>query len=125
MSATGWTVPTSLFAIITLMRIVSGVMAASTAAGSTMPYPSTGRYVTAKPCSSSHSQVWVIAWCSTADVMMWFPFPRCANATPLSAQLSDSVPPLVKKISSGSAPIAAATCVRARPTASRAVFATS
>ena len=42
-SATGWIVPISLLAAMMEMRRVSGRIAASTAAGSTRPCPSTGR----------------------------------------------------------------------------------
>ena len=46
MSAMGSMVPISLLASMTLMRMVSGVMAFSTSAGSTRPYLSTSREVT-------------------------------------------------------------------------------
>ena len=52
-----------------------------------------------------------------AVVMIWSPSPRCEKAAPFTAQLSDSVPPAVKKISSGDAPRARATCSRAPSTA--------
>ena len=42
-SAMGSIVPISLFAAMTLTRIVSGRMAASTCSGVTKPYSSTGR----------------------------------------------------------------------------------
>ena len=42
-SAAGWMVPISLLAAIMLMRKVSGRSAASTSAGSTRPWASTGR----------------------------------------------------------------------------------
>ena len=46
MSAMGSMVPISLLASMMLMRMVSGVMAFSTSAGSTRPYLSTSREVT-------------------------------------------------------------------------------
>jgi len=52
--------------------------------------------------------------------MMCFPFLAFASAVPRMAQLSASVPPLVKKISSGVAPMHAAMVARA---SSRAFFA--
>jgi hypothetical protein len=42
-SAIGWIVPTSLLAYMTETRVVRSLIAASTSAGSTRPYRSTGR----------------------------------------------------------------------------------
>jgi hypothetical protein len=69
MAAMGWMVPTSLLACMTLMAMVSGRMARRTSSGSTMPYPSTGRYVTATPRRSRACAVLSTAWCSMLDVM--------------------------------------------------------
>ena len=49
---------------------------------------------------------------------MCLPLAAYAWATPLSAQLSLSVPPLVKKISADFAPMIRAICLRAFSTAS-------
>ncbi len=55
-----------------------------------------------------------------ALVMMWRPLVALARAKPLRAQLSDSVPPLEKKISRGVAPMRLAKLSRAAATASEA-----
>src|SRR5690606_23100212 len=69
-SATGWTVPTSLLAHITLTRATrspyrsSSVASAST---STLPSRSTGSHVTLAPsCVPSQATASSTAWCSTA-----------------------------------------------------------
>jgi hypothetical protein len=51
---------------------------------------------------------------------MWSPFSLYISSTPLIARLSDSVAPLVKTISFGSALISFAICFRALSTASSA-----
>ncbi len=72
-SSSGCTVPISLFASITLTRIVFSVMAFFTSAGSTRPSFATPRYVTSYPCLSRRLQVSRIALCSVTVVMMWLP----------------------------------------------------
>jgi hypothetical protein len=61
-----------------------------------------------------------MAGCSTALVMMWLPLSFNAQATPLRARLLASLPPLVKTISSLSAPSRSATWLRARSSAALA-----
>ena len=53
-----------------------------------------------------------------SQLMMWVPFSRYVSVTPLMARLLASVAPLVQTISFASAPMSAATSVRARSTAS-------
>ena len=60
---------------------------------------STGMTVISYPCSFSHSRGAETAACSKDVVMMCFPCLQLAYAVPTRAQLSDSVPPEVKKIS--------------------------
>ena len=69
--------------------------------------------------SARNRQVSRIAACSMELVTMW-PGRPLARTAPMRARLSASVPLAVKMISSGSAPISAATCARAVSTASRA-----
>ncbi len=118
MAATGWMVPISLLACITLMATVSGRSARFTSSGDTMPYSSTERYVTSKPWASSVWHVRNTAWCSIFEVMRW-PRPR-ARASPFTPKLSDSVPPEVKTSSSGAMARKRAMRSRATSTASRA-----
>ena len=117
-SGIGSIVPTSLFACITVIRIVFGVRALRTSSGSTIPYRSTGSMVTFAPSFSRNRQGLSVAGCSTAVVMMWSPRSRLAKKTPLMAWLFDSLPPLVKTTSVGSHPRSPATCPRAFSTAS-------
>ncbi len=105
----GSMVPISLFACIIEIRIVLSVIAFLTSPGLTIPYSSTGRYVTLNPCVSRNLQGSITAWCSIAEVIIWLPFFLFASATPFIAKLSDSVPPLVKTISSFLAPTRFAT----------------
>ena len=76
----------------TTTKIVSGVKAAATAAGSTKPYESTGSTVILKPCFSRYRHVLYTAWCSMADVIIWLPRSFRAKAAPLMAKLSASEP---------------------------------
>ena len=55
-----------------------------------------------------------------ALVIRWRPLPALARAKPLIAQLSASVPPLVKYTSDGLAPMSPASVARAAATASEA-----
>ena len=76
--------------------MVSGRMAAFTAAGSTLPRPvhrEIGHLIALllQPLGGVEH-----AWCSMAVVMMCFPFFCRSSATPFRAQLSASVPPEVK-----------------------------
>ena len=97
-------------------RSVTAVAKAST---SGMPRRSTGMRITSKPWLSQKAQGVVVALCSVAVMTMrrrsgWVTIAEC------SAVFSDSVPPLVKMISSGEAPINEATSSRACSTAIRA-----
>ena len=95
-SSTGCTVPTSLFAVITPTRTVSGCTARSRAAVSTMPSAPTGAYVTEKPRACNDCAAPSTAGCSIAETMICLPFAADASAAPIIAQLSDSLPPEVK-----------------------------
>ena len=79
--------------------IVSGLKTASSALIFTLPCASTGRYVISNPCSCRYNAGWLTAACSTDVIMMWFPLRLFASAPPISARLSDSVPPDVNRIS--------------------------
>ena len=72
-SASGWIVPTSLFAAITLTSTVSGVIALRTASGSTRPVWSTGRIVSVQPCFVSRLHVSSTDLCSMPVVTRWLP----------------------------------------------------
>ena len=120
-SLTGLIVPISLFANIIEMRIVLSVMAFRTSSGLTIPNLSTERYVAvALPLPSNDLTVSSTARCSVDAVIIWSPFSLYISSTPLIARLSDSVAPLVKTISFGSALISLAICFRALSTASSA-----
>ena len=73
--------------------------------------------MTSKPHVSRRLAESMMALCSIAEVTMWLPFFLYISATPLSAMLSDSVAPLVKMISRGSAPMTPASFSRASSTA--------
>ena len=79
---------------------------------STRPYPSTGTMTTSKPSLSSAWPTPPTAGCSTAPTTMRVPSSRTARTPPQMASATDSVPPEVKTISSGCAPIASATTAR-------------
>ena len=82
------------------------------------PYRSTGKYVISKPRLSKCRMVCNIAWCSIQVVIIC---PRVyRSAIPRKAQLSDSVPQLVKYISCVPAPKTLATVLRAFSTANLA-----
>ena len=103
MAATGWTVPVSLFAVMTETSAVSGRSASATEPGSTRPTRSTGRSVRAKPSwASRYLSAWSTAWCSTGEATRWRR-PRLppSRAVPRIARLLDSVPPPVKTTSLG------------------------
>ena len=103
--------PISLFANITDIKIVSGLIALSSSLVFTIPSESTFIYVISKPSSSNALHVFNIAICSIFVVIICFPLFFLDFAIPLSAKLSASEPPDVKQISlSSSAPIALATC---------------
>ena len=63
-----------------------------------------------------------MAWCSMALVIIWLPLPFSfrAQAAPLMARLSASLPAPVKMMSVGFAFISDATCARALSIAARA-----
>ena len=119
-AATSWITPVSLLAVMIETRMVSGRIAASSSARSTSPSVPTGSQVTSQPLRSRCLQVSMTALCSVTTVMMWLPLSRRNSAAPLIARLLASVAPLVKVISLASAPITAATCLRALSTASSA-----
>ncbi len=119
-AASGWMVPISLFAAMTLTRMVRGVIAARSASRSTRPPVSTPSTVTSSPCCRNCRQTSRTDLCSVATVTIWSPRDRSASTAPLSARLLDSVAPLVKVISPAVALMSAATCARARSVASRA-----
>ena len=96
MSATGCTVPSSLFTSMTETAAVSGRTASSTRAAERLPSGSGERYVTSYPSRSSHLQHSRTALCSTAVVTMCFPTCRFCHAAARRAQLSPSVPQEVK-----------------------------
>ena len=89
-------------------------MASSSSLSFISPCLSTGKNFTLNPIFSIYLQVSRTAGCSIAQVMMLTPFlplfSLLRKAIPLIARLSDSVPPDVKIISSGSAPRMLATC---------------
>jgi len=119
-SATGWIVPVSLFASITLTRAVSGRSAARRSAGETRPSRSTGRIVRAWPRRSRARHVASTAGCSTALVT------RCAGCSiappnrPKIARLQASEPPDVKTSRRAVQWSSRASVRRADSTASRA-----
>ena len=116
----GLIVPTSLLAAMTETRTVRSVSAASMASADTIPHASGATTVRSQPSRASRLSGSSTALCSVAAVTRWFPFRLRAGSTPLIARLLASVAPEVKTISLGSAPIKAATCSRARSTASAA-----
>src|SRR5665648_34955 len=126
-SATGCTVPTSLFAHITLTSATSSPCAASSAASaarSSRPTPSTGSSTASAPCrSASQAAESRTAWCSTAETSTRRRRGSAADRAqnrPLTARLSDSVPPPVKTTSVGRAPSRAAHSSRDSSTTRRA-----
>ncbi len=84
------------------------------------PNSSQGTIVISQPCRASRLIGSRTALCSEAAVTRWLPRRVAARASPLIARLFDSVAPEVKTISRASAPMARATCSRARSTASAA-----
>ena len=106
-SASGWIVPISLLACMIDTRAVAGVSAASSVSGDTMPRLSTGSSVVLQPRRASAFRVLRTASCSMALATSCRRAPA-ASATPRIARLSASVPPLVKMISCGRAPIRSA-----------------
>ena len=119
-SATGWTVPISLLAHISVARAVRSGAAASAAphaARSTRPSSSTGTSTGSAPsCAASQSTTSRTAWCSmpvsTIRVRSGAAARR-ARYSPWTARLSASVPPDVRITSVGCAPSAAAMRSRA------------
>ena len=112
--------PTSLLAAMIETRTVRSASTAAIESTATRPVSSQGTTVTSQPSRPSRFIVSSTALCSAAEVTRWLPFRFRAWAAPLIARLFDSVAPDVKTISLGSAPIAPATCCRARSTASPA-----
>ena len=114
------TAPVSLFAVITLIKTVSFLIAFSRSEISIVPRVFTGRYVTSKPQRSSARHDSSTAGCSTDVVIICLPLSFIAYAAPFIAQLSLSLPPQVKYISQGFAFIQAAIRSLASSTAFRA-----
>src|SRR5215831_7058396 len=109
------------FARKTLTRSVGARSARSSAARSMTPCRSTSTTTRLKPSRSTNRAASCVAGCSTALITTCCPARSgVANAAPLIAWLVASVPPLVKTISSGSAPRSRATSPRASSTAVRA-----
>ena len=102
-SSIGVSDPISLFVCISDTSVVSGVIAVFRSSILICPFSSTGRNVTVNPQLSRYFIVSSIAGCSISDVMRCFPLLAYALAVPISARLSDSVPPDVKMISLSSA----------------------
>ena len=126
-SATGWTLPTSLLAHMTVIKATaagSASISRCTASTGTTPSASTGSQTASAPsCFSSHSTVSSTAWCSTGEhrIRRRRGSASCrAQYSPLTARLSASVPPEVKITSDGWAPVAAAMVSRASSTTLRA-----
>ena len=111
-SAIGCTVPTSLFASWMLTSVVSSRSAAARSSGETRPSWSTPSVVTSNPVRPRNAADSSTAGCSIALTTTCRPR-GSASAMPLTAALSDSVPPEVKVISPGRAPSTAATSARA------------
>ena len=111
MAATGWTVPTSLFACITDTSAVVSDTASRTASGDTTPLLVDGqRPSCVHPRRASAREVCSTASCSIPlTTISRRPVGSSASAAPRMARLSDSVPPAVKTTSDGSPPISAAT----------------
>ena len=110
-SATGWTVPTSLLAHMTLARATlagSCSIAARRSPGSVRPAGETGSQVTSAPSwLASQSTLSSTAWCSvrgTSTRRRAGSAARRDQNSPLMARLSASVPPLVNTTSLGRAP---------------------
>ncbi len=126
-SATGWTVPTSLFAHMTLTRAVSAACSSSTSrrpSTDSRPQRSGSSHETPAPrASTRYSTGSRTAWCSMALVTIRVragSASRRASQVPLTARLSASVPPEVKTTSDGRQPSAAATRSRDSSTVLRA-----
>jgi len=68
-SGIGSIVPTSLFACMTVMRIVLDVRDLRTSSGSTIQNRSTGSTVTFAPSLSRNRQGWIVAGCSTPPLV--------------------------------------------------------
>ena len=127
-SAIGCTVPTSLFAHITVTSAtdagVGGDGGLAASRGATRPAASTGSHSTARPrARPATARGSRTAWCSTALARMRRragSSARRAQNRPLTARLSASVPPPVKTTSLGRAPSAAASVSRASSTSRRA-----
>nr|WP_279308425.1 hypothetical protein [Rhodocaloribacter litoris] len=96
---------------------VSGVSAAATCSGATAPEACGRSSVTGYPSRARRSAGCSTASCSAAEVISPV---RSPPSNPARAALSDSVPPLVNRISAGSASRQAATRSRLSSTAKRA-----
>ena len=121
-SFTGCTEPISLFAVMTEIRTVSGLMAFFSSSSFSTPSESTPTLVTENPLFSRYCAVSSMAWCSMAETMRCLPLDSSISMVPMRAQLSDSVPPEVKKISFGSALRHSAICPLAFWMAARGVL---
>jgi hypothetical protein len=104
---------------MTLIRIVSAVIARRKSPGSIVPVASTGSSVTSAPSRSRKRSGSMIAGCSTCVEMTCLRARLLAKNMPFSARLFDSLPPLVNTTSDGSQPSSSATSPRARSTIAR------
>ena len=120
-SAMGRTEPISLLAYIMVTKAVSSRIASATCWAVTVPSSPTGRSSTSNPSSSNFFRVCRTAWCSkVVETMCHFPFRAPCRAVERMAWLSASLPPEVKMISLGEAPMQAAIRSRASSRASLA-----
>ena len=127
MVATSCTVPTSLLAHMTVTSATdpgSSSTAARTSCAATSPHgPGSTQVTSASPASTRAVTGSRTAWCSTPLATIRRCAGSCAAAAhsvPLTARLSDSVPPEVRTISLGRDPRHAAMRSRASSTTARA-----
>ncbi len=115
-----FTAPVSLLARMSDTTAVFASSADASPSSSGSPSPSTGTSTGSKPSSARESPASRTAGCSAAEKTTRLrpgSRSRAARAAPLTARVSDSVPPEVKTISSGRTPRADATASRADSTA--------
>ena len=112
--------PISLLASITETSATSGPRARSSRAGSSRPSAPTGTRVSPEPPASSARAASSTEGCSNAETTIRRRPSRASASVPFSARLLASDPVAVNTISSGAAPISAATLARASSIASRA-----
>ena len=108
----GWILPISLLTAMMETRVVSGRINSANLSTLTKPALSTGAKSISNPWFCNQRADSLTAGCSMLDTMMCFPKGIFSKATPLSTQLSPSVPPDVKKISEEDLPKSSAICLR-------------